>query len=370
MKIVIATRFFYPEITPRAFRAYELAKELSRTGHEVTVITTSRDYKYDKLTQETGVKVKPIVPPEPKFLMGRGIISRALRFILDYLFLYPSCFLSKGFKDVLANAPKCDLLISVAYPYPVHFGVALARIHNPSLCSVWVADCGDPFTGNKEVRLPMPFYFQILEKWFLRKVDFVTVPIEEAVQAFPEEFKYKLRVIPQGFDFTEYSEVKNDPKNKVVTFAYAGNLTPGIRDPRPMLDVLEKSGISFKFIIYTKNISFLQPYLTKLNGMLEMRNYLPRKDLLTELSNMDFLVNFENMGDRQRPSKLIDYALVRRPILSIPHGAPNKSVILEFLNRDYSNSLRVEDLSKFDIRNVVKSFVDVSKVTINLKNNR
>lgn len=357
MKIVIATRFFYPEVTPRAFRSYELAKGLSRLGHEVTVVTTQRDHNYSDLTAETGVKVDAAIRPEPTFFSGRGLASRAARFIMGYAFLYPYSSLVKGFSNYFKREGRCDLLISIAYPYPVHFGIARARRNNPKICRVWVADCGDPFTGNREGRLPMPFYFKAVERWFLRTPDFITVPVEEAVDAYCEGFQHKFRVIPQGFDFSGFIPSSNEPRNSVPTFAYAGNLSTGARDPRPLLDFLRGTGVEFKFIVYTKNSGFLEPYISTMGDMFEVRSYVPREELLRQLSEMDFLVNFENRGGAQKPSKLIDYALVNKPVLSISQGKIEEAVVAEFLKGNYEHALDLGDLSAYDINNVVTAFL-------------
>ena len=38
-RILIVSRSFYPDNSPRAFRTTELSKEFARQGHHVTVIT-------------------------------------------------------------------------------------------------------------------------------------------------------------------------------------------------------------------------------------------------------------------------------------------------------------------------------------------
>ena len=59
MKINILTAVFYPEIHPRAFRAYELAKEFAAQGHKVQILLLTRvlDFDYISLEKELGVKV-------------------------------------------------------------------------------------------------------------------------------------------------------------------------------------------------------------------------------------------------------------------------------------------------------------------------
>ena len=238
-RILIVTRFFHPEITPRAFRAYELAKELSRQGHDVTVITTKREFDYSYIEQSFNICVQAIVKSEPDQIQGDGL-KRIIRFILNWLFLYPSILLTGNFKKSLKHEAGYDLLISNAYPFPVHFGVALALGENKALCKTWVADCGDPFVGNGVARLPAPFYFHWLERWFCKKPDYISVPIDEAKLAFPSQYQNKIRVIPQGFDFSEINLNYEKSFNAVPTFAYAGTISTGplARDPRNLLDFL------------------------------------------------------------------------------------------------------------------------------------
>lgn len=355
-KILIVTKFFHPDITPRAFRAYELAKELARQGNDVTVLTTERDFDYSDIEREHNLKINATVKNEPKQLAGGGL-KRVIRFGLNHFFLYPFIRLSRNIKNSLKKESGYDLLISVAYPYPVHFGVARAKKKNPHLTKTWVADCGDPFSGEQEGRLKQPFYYKTIENWFCKQPDFITIPIEEAKPAYPSLCQDKLRVIPQGFDFNQIKPNYIPGENKVSTFAYAGNLGSGFRDPRPFIDYLDSLGVDFKFILYTRNQSFLEHHKNKLGDKLEFRAYVPREVLLKELGKMDFLVNLENKNAVQRPSKLIDYALLERPILSIKPTELNKDVIAEFISGDYHNALKVLNIQDYNIKNVANKFL-------------
>ena len=57
-KILLVSSAFYPELSPRSFRATELAKEFIREGHELTVIIKSRDYDYSSFLKEYSVNLK------------------------------------------------------------------------------------------------------------------------------------------------------------------------------------------------------------------------------------------------------------------------------------------------------------------------
>lgn len=361
-KILIVTKFFHPDITPRAFRAFELAKEFSRQGHKVTVLTTQRDFDYKELEKTFGICIEATVKNEPNQIQGGGI-KRVARFILQWLFYYPFILLTQTFVKALKDKNHYDLLISIAHPFSVHFGVALAKKNNTNLCKIWVADCGDPFVGNGEAKLPTPFYFYWLERWFCNKPDYITVPIKEAKQAYPKECQSKIKVIPQGFDFSEIKPNYEKGFNKVPTFAYAGMLGAGNRDPRTFLNHLAEIQQNFKFIIYTKNVALVAPYQKILANKLEIREYIPRNELLEVLGKMDFLINFENKSDVQKPSKLIDYALLQRPTLSLKPFDINKTGIDEFLQGNYTQQLKVNDVAKFNIINVAKKFIELNDLS-------
>src|SRR5699024_10525534 len=135
-----------------------------------------------------------------------------------------------------------------------------------------------------------------------------------------------------------FEEVEISPKleNEVITFIYAGGFYENIRDPRPFLDYISTLDVDFRFVVYTKGKSLLKGYEDKLKGKLIVKDYIPRLDIIKVMSQADFLVNFENGTAVQSPSKLIDYALSQRPILSIDSLNPDKSKVDEFFNKNYN----------------------------------
>ena len=115
----------------------------------------------------------------------------------------------------------------------------------------------------------------------------------------------------------------------------------------------------FKFIIYTTSKDIIEPYVEASNGRLELRGYIPREELLFELSKMDFLININNGTSVQTPSKLIDYALTKRPILSIDTEMKDRDMVNEFLQGNYSRQFEVENFEKYQIVNVVRQFLEL-----------
>lgn len=362
-KILIVSYNFYPVISPRSFRATELVREFTRQGHTVKVITSYvYGVDYEELTRIFGVQFANLGIEKFGTLKSQGIrplqfFIRLINRLLLMLFEFPDIQIMPLTARALKNEGSYDLLISVAVPYPVHWGVAWIRTSKNRIAKTWVADCGDPYMGDRIDTYRKIFYFKYIEKWFCRKADYLSIPTNEGLKGYYDEFHHKIRIIPQGFDFGETlfsGNAFNDP----IRFAYAGNLIPVNRDPRPFLDYLCTINEDFRFIIYTKKIDLIKSYEKKLNEKLEIRDYVSRNDLLPILASMDFLVNFDNNTSLHSPSKLIDYAITRRPILNITSKL-DISVISAFLDRDYSKAYVIDDLEQYNISNVAGKFLEL-----------
>lgn len=363
MKILIVSKNFYPENLPRAFRASELARELARQGHAVSVFTPLNPEYHPLFSIETGVKMMDLGKLKWKqIVIGNStgplrFLKRMMTRLLSLFFFYPDIELVfRVRKALVKHRDNYDLLISIAAPHSVHWGATWALRKNKKLTSKWIADCGDPFMGGENDTFKRLPYFKYPEKWFCRRADFITVPISGAVPAYYPEFKPKIHVIPQGFDFSAIPNKPTDLKNPVPTFAYAGSLIPRIRDPKAFFECILDLEEDFEFHVYTSSIDYLLPYKEKSRGRIKLHNFLPREDLLVHLSKMDFVVNFENIGMVQSPSKLIDYALLGKPILSVKTFGFTDLILKEFLNGDFSNQHKIEDVSQYNIQNVAKSF--------------
>ena len=364
-KILIISQTFYPENFPRSFRTTELAKEFTRQGHDVTVLIPKNDNIHNTFEKKHNIQIKDLgkqVFPSINKRTGNKMIRMIKRIsarILFQLFDYPYGYMMFQVKKALKNEKGYDLLISIAVPFPIHWGVAWARNKNHTISKTWVADCGDPFYLSTTDSFKKFFYFKYLEKWFSRKADFISIPFEELKKYFFREFKEKYRVIPQGFDFKDMLITDKPINNEIVTFGFAGGFIKEKRDPRKFLDFLCTVDVPFKFILYNKQNEFTDNYRKILGDKLIVKDYIPRKELLFELSKMDFLVNIE-LASNQAPSKLIDYSLVKRPILMIKNKEFNKEIILEFLNKDYQNQFIYPDINKYNIVNVCQQFLDLT----------
>lgn len=362
-KILIIASVIFPRLVPRAHRATELAKELARQGHEVTLCAVLGKYDYSEFEQKNHIKVHDLGKSKyewicsdkenlPLSLWRKGVI-----FLLRRWLEFPAVLVGLRTAKYLKTSERYDRMITIAVPYPIHWGATYAMRHYEHLKGMkWISDCGDPYMLNP-IGTP-PFYFKWVEKWWCKTTNYITVPTEAAMDGYYPEFRNKIRVIPQGFVFDD-SLLALYSKNPVPTFAYSGMVYPQKRDPRPFLDFLSQWNQDFRFIVYTNKPAMFQPYQDKMGNKLELRTYVPREQLLYELSKMDFLVNIRNESAVQTPSKLIDYYLTHRPILEITSLFEEKDAFMEFVNGDYHHQKTIDHPEQFNIVNVAQKFLEL-----------
>ena len=368
-KILIVTHGFYPQISPRSFRATELAKEFSSQGHAVTIIAPKRKGLDEFLRQnlinfidlgEVTWKV-----PQIKTTNKLGILfNRATIRFTDLFFAYPFIQLKYSVSKLLKNEIGYDLLISIAVPFPIHWGVASIWNKKQNIAKVWVADCGDPFMYNRHDTFNKMFYFHYFENKFLRMANYITVPFEEMKLLFNQKYKDKYKVIPQGFNFDSV-ETESYIQNELPTFAYSGTIVSGHRDPFSLIEFLLEKKINFRFHIFTLQRDQFNRYGDLVGDIIILRDFIPREDLIKELSKMDFLVNVNtdstNGVINAIPTKLIDYRLSGRPILSYEQSKLPTQLINEFIERNYQNSYVDQAFERYNIKNVAKQFSGLAK---------
>lgn len=363
LKILIITRTIFPLKSPRSYRATELAKEFANQGHDVILYAVLGNYNYSEFNRSNNLKVKSI--RKMRFATFNSDGKRRYnyfdrffsRFFLKYLD-YPNIEFMFKINTIINQEKDIDLLITIASPHAIHWGASLAKLKNRNIFpKKWVADCGDPFMGNKFQNHAV--YFKYIEKWFSKNCNFITIPFEGAKKGYYKEFYNKIRIIPQGFKFDKTSISNKFVPNKVPIFVYAGTFYKMFRNPILFIEYINSLNIDFKFIVYTKSKTYLEPYKELLGSKLEVYDYILREDLLRVLAKADFLLNFENETENQLPSKLIDYALSGRPILSIKPDILEKYKINSFLKGNYESQLVIENIEQYKIENVANKFINL-----------
>lgn len=361
-KILIVSGAFYPENSPRAIRTTELVKEFARQGHQVTLIIPDKTSERIAFEKEHQVSILDMGKRrlKPFKASGRGIvrlITRALVRFPTLLFEYPGIQLMWMVKKALKNESGYDMLISIAVPYPIHWGVAWARSAKHRIAEVWVADCGDPYFGRENDTFKVPFYFSYIEKWFCRKADYLSIPFEGAKKSYFSEFHSKIKIIPQGFTFPEKIKISN--KNPIPKFLYAGDIMPYRHYALPFFELLKKIPTPFEFHVYTKTPEFYKEHLSILKDKIKINSYVNRVELLRTINTMDFLVHFPYKNPTQRSLKLIDYLFSEKPVLSFEASPSDNENFYDFLNGDFKNQYKSGDIEQYRIENVCQQFLQL-----------
>lgn len=367
-RILLISRSFYPVNSPRSLRTTALAKEFARQGHNVTVLTVKDDAVHVPFEIEHGITIKDLGQlrfPTIDISNASGVIGYAKRVLRRALLLfveYPDIELVSKVSKALQKESDYDLMISVAVPYPIHWGVARARKQNHQIADVWVADCGDPYCGLENDSFSAPFYFSYVEKWFSRKADYITIPFEGARAAYFSEFHSKMKVIPQGLTFPEDIKADEQPTNERITFAYFGNVQSYLHYAVPFLEKLNKRGEDFRFIIYTKDRQLFERVLTQETlQKCEIRDYVERQVLLNQLRHVDFLVHFPYLKGSQKSLKLVDYAYLRKPVLSYKDDNESDRTLNQFMKHNFESAVPLEDYTQYKIENVAARFLELGK---------
>lgn len=280
--------------------------------------------------------------------------------LLFLLFDYPNIEIFFKLPTFLINYRSYDLLISIAVPHENHWAIAKLRKQGHNIADTWVADCGDPFMTNVLETIPPPFYFNYLENNFLKQADYVALPTLGSFDAYNQKYRNKFKVIPQGFSFDDVKLYEGKKEHKVPTFAYAGGLShTGVRSLHAIVKLLLSQNNSFEFHIYSNNAKSILGALVKgFEDKFILHDAIERTTLLYELSKMDFLVNLDNGTSLNTPSKLIDYALTNKPILNVNPLAPDPYMVSSFLEGNFDGKLVVEDIQKYNIKNVANRFLE------------
>lgn len=364
LKIVIISRVIHPVQSPRSFRTTELANELSRQGHDVTIYAVLGKYDYTKYEKDTRVKVKNIgkmlfATKNSDGFQRYNFIDKILFHLFNFIFEFPDIEFLYRIPKLIKNLENIDKLITIAVPHPIHWGTAIGKlIYKNKFPKTWIADCGDPYmlSSFSSPSRKYLFHLKFIEKLWCENSDFISIPTEDSKNGYYPQFHNKIKIIPQGFNISSL-ELPVYKKNSIPIFIYAGGFY-GHRKPNKFLDFLCTLNDDFKFILYTK-FGIEEKYLKKLSGKLIVCDYIPRNEILIELSKADFLINFSNPDSIHLPSKLIDYYIVKRPILEISLDFKEHKEFVEFLNGNYKSRKNVEDLEKYNIKNVAKSFIDL-----------
>lgn len=376
MRIAILTAVFHPELHPRAFRAYELAKEYAKQGHEVEVflLTRIQGFDYEQLSKELDIKIT-LFPLYTREFGAQNVFQQTnpilrwvhwgYRWLLEYLLAGNLFAYSTRIAEHLKQTMKeKDMVIALSTPFMDLLGLA-KYVHqlpnNTEKKTTYIADSGDPFYYSQQTKRAL--YFKWIEKWVYRHFDYLSIPTSDAIPAYAPLIPIeKIKIIPQAFNMRDVN-LAPAPTGNIPTFAYAGVFYQDIRNPEFLFQHLCTLKEDFRFHVYLRHrdphiTSILNKYQQQLGEKLVIHYSVERTELLYRLSECHFLINISNTTTTQLPSKLIDYGITKRPVYSFDKHSFDPLVFDAFMHGDYTRAMEI-DIRPYDIEVVTKQFIDL-----------
>lgn len=373
-KVLIATVQFYPDPTPRGNRVFELARGFAQRGWSVEVLLfwDDRDRTaHQKLTEEYGIAVDYLCEGPLKegtqhfstlFSLTKKQGGNPVKSLLNFSRIISRSYwlLRAVFKLLMKFAKQPAVFISVSNPLYVHLFSAWALRFFPARKFTAIAEYGDAASPAAAK-----------ENQFISEAFDRIVVMSEKMRGWYGRFKEKkdIVVIPHGFNLREVKKAVYK-KNEVPTFAYAGRFWKEVRDPTFFFEFLKTCKFDFKFYVYWNDTAktprtgkvwiyeMFSTYKALLGERFIVKEPLSRLELIYELSRQDFLVDFSNLIGIGEPSKLIDYTLAERPVLSVNQSSFRPEVFESFIHGQYEQSVKF-DLSKHDIDQVIDRYLEV-----------
>lgn len=375
LEILIVSWSFPPAADPRAAKSEAIVTELLRLGHRVSLLTrvdpkTDIDAKLkSQLEQYYAIPWKDWPLFKVNLSKSQSWLSihkykRLWNGLLLKLISYPDLQAFFQLKKALREFTRdYDLCLSVDGPQQMHWAVAYTRNSKNLKCTTWIADCGDPLTrlslGNKVAP-----YFKLVENWFCRNADHITVPIEQGFHYFLPKFRHKMHLVRHSLTFPETREpvIKYSEQSGIPTFVYAGNMMPYQNEARKFFKYLASLDFAFNFVTIGGNESLIHGFLEdypKLLDKVDVKGKMARGDMISELRKFDFLVYLKFSGKHQVSFKLIDYSYANIPIFSFDGSIIDESNFLKFINGDYTRSMEVPSYSEHNSKTTVPLYLDL-----------
>lgn len=370
MKILIITTYFPPQNSVASLRPYSWAKHWSRSGHDVTVLTTKKfEHPTDTVYPYAGFAVREVEVPSFGLLRGvfgkknvekhagskNSLISlgmRAFNKLIQRLQgrygILNACRLPDltdlwvlpAFQAV--SNERWDLVVSTAWPYTVHH--VAYKLRKKGMTKKWIADWRDLWTENHLFPGLWPFTIieRIYENLWMRKADFITTVSEPLAAVLKRKFGSKVSVIYNGFDPDDYEDLPLErayPQDKALRIIYTGSIYPGKQDPSALFQAVSRlhdegsiTPDQLQIIFYGNNSDMsLLAGRFKIVDYVKYGGFLPRQNVLWFQRDADALLFLEfdsKIVQGILTGKLFEYLFSGPPILSVGIGADESADVL------------------------------------------
>jgi hypothetical protein len=338
-KYLIVTHQFLPHVSPRTTRWKLLVDELVSLGHEVTVLTGTKQQSQDSnietifIGNSRASNVVVSLRNQSNSLDSKNriksivykLLKKVYRFVIRN-FAWPDYtmfWLISIFKVRKKLNLEYDVLITVSLPFSSHIAGYLI---NKKIGKPWIMDVGDPFTLKTTAPENNSFLYGRLNKHyetkFYQQASKVLFTHDDARKIHIKEFQINPSITAIGQPISKfqehlYEQTKNyNYTNNDIKFGYFGIFTHGVRTPVNFINFLNKfQNYEMHWYINSDSESILQK--NTLDSSKHNFNSHVARDEALQLMTKSFhcLVSIGNLNPNQIPSKVIEYIATGKPVI-------------------------------------------------------
>jgi glycosyltransferase involved in cell wall biosynthesis len=354
MRVLLLTGYFAPGGTSAAIRCVAFAKFLARRGIELDVLTYDEAALglFARLDRDLATSVPAAVrvhriPGGPLRRLGSRRLGTgtpaAARFkeemkrswLASALIPDPHVDSIPGFvrnARAVVRATNPDVLLTHGYPFSIHVAGALLKRAHRGLR--WVADYGDPWSGNPVQELALPAWRRALderlERVLVRRMDAITVTTEATKDDYARRFPdaaAKISVLPMGFDPEEFEHVVPKPRapeeRERLWLVHTGSLYPEARNTGPFVSAVsqlarDRPAVAERVrVILVGSVEQNIRHAIEASGAAALYQFVPwvpARESLAWMCAADYLLLFGNKGGMQIPGKAYQYLGAGRPV--------------------------------------------------------
>lgn len=332
MKILIVSQYYYPE----QFQINDIAPELVKRGHDVTVLTGLPNYPKGEIYPgyENGQKRKEVidgvkvirVEEHPRKSGGKNLI-------MNYLSFYKN-------GSAAAKKLKNDYDVVLCYQLSPVTMLKPAVVYAKKNKKPLLTYCLDIWPESAKDHLNIPVVYSaitVLSKSLYRACDHISVTSRPFIDYFEKVVGFdrnKMSYIPQHADMSMLDIDFTAPDNGVADFMYAGNMGKG-----QTLDVIIKATAELKnrndFVVHMVGDGSRRAELEEITRQLGVQDKVifygnQSRDSMPEFyKKADALLitlRGNNAVGNTMPGKLQMYMTTGKPILGAINGAANEVI--------------------------------------------
>lgn len=332
MKILIVCQYYYPE----QFQINEIAPELVRRGHQVTVLTGLPNYPQGEIYPgyENGKKRKEIIDEVKVVRVEEHPRKQGAK----NLFLNYMSFAKNGSKAIKGFSSDYDIVF--CYQLSPVTMVKPAIDYAMKYKKPLLLYCLDIWPESAKDHMNIPVVYKMISrisKQMYRKCNHICVTSRPFIDYFKEVIGYdagKMSYIPQHADEGMLSQDLDSEENGIADFLYAGNMGKG-----QTLEVIIRAAAELKgrddFLVHMVGDGSKRTELEALSRELGVNEKIifygnQSRDAMPEFyKKADALLitlRGNNVVGNTMPGKLQMYMTTGKPIIGAINGAANEVI--------------------------------------------